>query len=253
MIAPAVPPAARPPLDRSAALTHRSANALPARRLKPAAALSLALVLIAASLLLTIPRPSFAQAAKPAPVSSAPAGSRPVSAKPAVSRPAWADLTPMQQKSLTPLAQSWNSISEAQKRKWLEISKNYPSLPPEDQATMHGRMNEWVNLSPEQRAQARLNFARTKELSRQLTPDEKKAKWETYQALSPEEKQKLAAKAVPKPVGAATALKPVAPQKLAAVPPHPTPRLPASAPAAPGAAAVPQASTAGAAVPVPQR
>jgi hypothetical protein len=90
-------------------------------------------------------------------------------------------------------------------------------------------MNEWVTLSPQQRAQARLNFARTKELSKQLTPEEKKAKWQTYQALSPEEKQKLAAKASPKPVGAATAVKPVAPQKLAArfrrTPPKPRAKL----------------------------
>ncbi|UUZ63503.1 DUF3106 domain-containing protein [Polaromonas sp. P1(28)-13] len=127
----------------------------------------------------------------------------------------------MQQQTLKPLASSWNTISEPQKRKWLEISKNYPSLPPEGQATMHSRMNEWVTLSPQQRAQARLNFAKTKELSTQLTPEEKKAKWETYQALSAEEKQKLAAKASPKPTGAATAVKPVAPQKLADVPPQP--------------------------------
>lgn len=84
---------------------------------------------------------------------------------------------------------------------------------------MHSRMNEWVALSPQQRAEARLNFAKTKELSKQLTPEEKKAKWQTYQALSPEEKQKLAAKAAARPAGAATAVKPVAPQKLAAVPP----------------------------------
>ena len=97
---------------------------------------------------------------------------------------------------------------------------------------MHSRMNEWVAMSPQQRAAARLNFAKTKELSSQLTPDEKKAKWEIYQALSPEEKARLAAKASPKPAGAATAVKPVAPQKLAvtpkAVPPLPT--VPAAAP-----------------------
>ncbi|MEO6015921.1 MAG: DUF3106 domain-containing protein [Polaromonas sp.] len=221
----------------------------------------MALLLVAASFLLAIPRLSFGQTPKPVVAASAPAAkplaaaSKPAAVKPAISRPVWSELTPMQQKSLAPLAQSWNSISDAQKRKWLEISKNYPSLPPETQATMHSRMNEWVNLKPEQRAQARLNFARTKELSRQLTPDEKKARWETYQALSPEEKQKLAAKAVPKPVGAATALKPVAPQKLAAVPPHAVPKLPASAPAAPVAAVVPQAAApaTGAAPPVPQR
>lgn len=126
----------------------------------------------------------------------------------------------MQQQALEPLAVSWNTISEAQKRKWLEISKNYPTLLPVDQTTLHSRMNEWVALSPQQRAEARLNFAKTKELSTQLTPEEKKAKWQTYQALSPEEKQKLASKATPRPVGAALAIKPVAPQKLTVVVPQ---------------------------------
>ena len=124
----------------------------------------------------------------------------------------------MQQQTLKPLAASWVTLTEAHKRKWLEISKNYPSLPPEGQATMHSRMNEWVALSPEQRTEARLNFAKTKELSKQLTAEEKKAKWETYQALSADEKQKLAAKAPPRPTGAAPAVKPVAPQKLATLP-----------------------------------
>lgn len=94
---------------------------------------------------------------------------------------------------------------------------------------MRSRMNEWVALSPQQRAQARLNFAKTKELSRVLSAEEKNEKWRAYQALSAEEKQKLAAKASPKPAGAATAVKPVAPQKLAAVPPHAA--KPASRPA----------------------
>lgn len=192
--------------------------------------------------LLALPAFSFAQATKPAATASAAGASKPVAAaaKTAPSKPLWAELTPMQQQALAPLASGWNTtISEPQKRKWLEISKNYPSLTPEGKANLHSRMNEWVTLSPQQRAQARLNFARTKELSKQLTPEEKKATWQTYQALSPEEKQKLAAKASPKPVGAATAVKPVAPQKLASVPPHPAkpaskaaPKINASAPAA---------------------
>lgn len=153
---------------------------------------------------------------------AAPASSKPplAASKTANSRPSWLELTSGQQQALAPLASNWNTLSEAQKRKWLEISKNYAVLPPEGQTTMHSRMNEWVTLSHQQRAQARLNFGKTKELSKELTPEEKKAKWLTYQALSAEEKQKLAAKASPKPAGAATALRPVAPQKLAAVPPH---------------------------------
>ena len=149
------------------------------------------------------------------------------------SGPSWGELTAMQQQALKPLALSWNTISEAQKRKWLEISKNYPALSPANQATMHSRMNEWVTLSPQQRAQARLNFAKTKELSRQLTPEEKTAKWQSYQALSTEEKQRLAAKAPPKAVGAATAVKPVAPQKLATLPKSPAPASPGASVAQP--------------------
>jgi len=166
-------------------------------------------------------------AALPAAKAPASAAKKPVkAATPVVSKPGWAELSAVQQQSLKPLAATWGGISEPQKRKWLEVSKNYPNLPPADQAVMHSRMSEWVAMSPQQRAAARLNFAKTKELSKELTPDEKKAKWQTYQALSPEEKAKLAAKAAPKPAGAATAVKPVAPQKLAvttkSVPPSPT-------------------------------
>lgn len=180
---------------------------------------SAALALV--GLLFVLPVSGFSQASKPT-TSVAPVTSKPLVAasKAATSRSSWLELTSGQQQALAPLALSWNTISEAQKRKWLEISKNYAALPPEGQATLHSRMNEWVTLSHQQRAQARLNFGKTKELSKELTPEEKKAKWQTYQALSAEEKQKLAAKASPKPAGAATALRPVAPQKLTAVPPH---------------------------------
>lgn len=150
----------------------------------------------------------------------------------ATAGPTWTELTPAQQQSLKPLATYWNTISEAQKRKWLEISKNYATLAPDDQKTLHSRMNEWVALSPQQRAQARLNFAKTKELSLQLTPDEKKEKWKAYQALSPEEKAGLAQKAAPRPTGAATAIRPVDVQKLANVRQHPSAAASSTKPAA---------------------
>lgn len=130
------------------------------------------------------------------------------------SRPSWQDLTPLQQLSLKPLAANWSTLGEAQKRKWIAIAQNYPNLAPTEQAKLHSRMTEWVSLSQQQRNQARLNFAQTK----QLTPSQKTATWKAYQALSPEEKQKLAVSAASKPGGAATAAKPVPPQKLAVVP-----------------------------------
>lgn len=161
--------------------------------------------------------PGFASALHPLPAASAAVvrgGLKPV----AKAGPSWAELTPEQQQALSPLAADWNGISEPQKRKWLEVSKNYLTLTPAEKTKLNSRMREWVALSPQQRAQARLNFGKTKELSRQLTPEEKNAKWNAYQALSPEEKQKLAAKASPKPSGAATAIKPVPPQKLTTLP-----------------------------------
>lgn len=134
--------------------------------------------------------------------------------KPATSgKSAWKDLTPAQQQALKPLAERWDSLAAERKRKWLVISRNYPSLPPAEQAKLHNRMNEWVSLSLQQRNQARLNFAETKK----LTPEQKAEQWQAYQALSPEEKKKLAAKAPTKPAGVAVP-KPASPQKLANVP-----------------------------------
>ena len=157
------------------------------------------------------------------PAKAASAAARPSSAasnvranKPASTSPSWTELSAPQQQALAPLASAWPTISEAQKRKWLVISKSYGRLPPEEQAKLHSRMSEWVALSPQQRIQARLNFAESK----QLSPDDKKAKWEEYQALPPEEKRKLAAGAASaaKPPATAAAVKPVAPQKLAILP-----------------------------------
>ena len=165
----------------------------------------------------------FSQTPKPAATpASSPAVNRTPVASPAraLSHPLWSELTAVQRQALAPLASNWNTISVSQKHKWLEISRNYGSLPAAEQAVLNSRMQEWVTLSPQQRAQARLNFGKTRELSRQLTPEEKNARWQAYQALSPEEKHKLAAKASPKPSGAATAIKPVAPQKLVTVPNH---------------------------------
>ena len=136
----------------------------------------------------------------------------PAKAQAAATKPDWLQLTPAQQAALKPLASAWGSISEAQKRKWIALSQNHPNLSAAEQATLHGRMTEWAALSPAQRNQARLNFAQTKS----LTTEEKKTQWEAYQALSPEQKKQLAAGA--KAAGAAPAVTPVAPNKLAAVP-----------------------------------
>lgn len=134
------------------------------------------------------------------------------------SGPAWAALNPLQRQALAPLAATWDSLSAGQQRKWLEVSRTYPNLAVADQAKMHGRMSEWVALSARERSAARLNFAATAEIAKELSPQEKKAKWDAYQALSPEERKKLANQASRPLLGAAPATRPVATQKLAILP-----------------------------------
>jgi len=129
-------------------------------------------------------------------------------------KPDWKELTAAQKQALSPLAQLWPTMTEAHKRKWLALSQNFSQLPDADKNTLQGRMREWAALSSQQRAQARLNFADAK----QLPQDERRSKWEAYQALSPEEKQKLAAQKPTAKVGAALAPKPVSAEKLAVTP-----------------------------------
>ena len=140
-----------------------------------------------------------------------------VAAKPAPSlpgRPLWMDLAESQQQALAPLAQLWPTMTEPHKRKWLAISQNFGQLTADEQATVQGRMREWAALSPQQRTAARLNYADAK----QLLQEDKKAKWEAYQALSPEAKQKLAAQQNQPIQGAAPAVKPVSAAKLTTSP-----------------------------------
>ncbi len=140
-------------------------------------------------------------------------------------RPLWSDLSESQQHALGPLSEQWPTMNEPHKRKWLALSQNFAQLSADEQATLQGRMREWAALSPQKRAAARLNFAGVQK----LTQEDKKAKWEAYQALSPEAKQKLAAQQ-PLPVpGAAIAVKPPAGNKLVTPPPatgnKPLPRI----------------------------
>ena len=217
------------------------------------------LLLCLASLLsLSLWNPSQAQTAQP--VTKPPLPEKTVVAQ-ASSGPNWNELTAVQREILQPLALTWPRLSQSHKRKWLQLAKSYPSLSTEEQTKMQGRMREWVALSPQQRVQARLNFARTKELSKELSAEEKQAKWQAYQSLSDEEKRKLAAKAPARPAGAAPAAKPVSRQKLAAVPSpadkqkgKPAPKIAVSqsmdGPTGQAAAAVPAAASA--VVPAPQ-
>lgn len=126
----------------------------------------------------------------------------------------WTALTASQREALGPLAESWNAFSETRKRKWIAIANTLPSLSESERVKLHERMEDWAKLSREDRELARLHFAQSKTLGK----SDRAANWEAYQALSPEERQRLAAQAPSKPSGAALAVKPVASERLVPIP-----------------------------------
>ncbi len=217
----------------SSANTPRPLRPLPAGAVVWAGALAVA----AFSLTLACAQPPSEAAAKAA-AGPASASSASATSPKAISttKPLWSELTAEQQQALKPLNAHWNTLNVGQKKKWLALSRNFASMSADEQTTLHSRMIEWTALSNQQRAQARLNFAEVK----RIPPDERKVKWEQYQALSEEEKRKLAERAPPKPRGAAIPVRPVSSQKLVPVPAvtpgvQHTPRILLAPPPAPAA------------------
>jgi Protein of unknown function (DUF3106) len=174
-------------------------------------------------------------------VAQAPAGDAsktPAASKPAAAnKPLWKELSPAEQTALRPLSANWDSMGIGQKRKWQSVAKDFDKLPAAQQTKMHARMTEWTALSPKQRADARINFAEHRQLTDGLTPEQRKAQWQAYQQLSPEEKRKLAESASkPAIVGAAPAAKPQPVLKKEPAPEFGTAKVLANAKAAPSPA-----------------
>ena len=232
---------------RQRPLSRAQAPGLAHARLRATAAVWLSTGLLIGVTALASP-PVEAQSSKtPAPPQAAPA--KPVAA----SRPLWRDLTGRQQKALQPLAPYWDELTEPHKRKWLAMSRDYAKMSPEEQEVLHSRMTDWAGLTNQERAQARANFAHVK----QVPVDERKAKWEAYQALSDEEKSKLAERAKrAKAPGAAPTIRLVPEQKLVPIPAvgqdgQHTPRIQLAPPPAPAPVAAARPVPSPAPVPAP--
>ncbi len=177
---------------------------------------------------------AWAQASPPAAAKSKPFDLAAATQPAPTTQPLWTELTSAEQTALRPLAANWDTMGLGQKRKWITVAKDYDKLPPAQQIKLHARMTDWVSLSPQQRATARQNFAQHKELTDGLTSEQRKAQWQAYQALSPEEKRKLSDGAQrPSVVGAATAIKPQPVLKKEPTPEFGTGKVLAKAKAAP--------------------
>jgi hypothetical protein len=138
---------------------------------------------------------ALAQAIAPTP--AAPVGVPVPAATPARSLAApeegvrWQKLKPAQREDLKPLQPEWSKIDSPHKQKWLQLADRMPGMPADERVRVQGRMAQWATLSPAERGQARLRYQE----ARQVAPLDRRSRWEDYQALSPEQKSALAARA----------------------------------------------------------
>lgn len=154
--------------------------------------------------------------------------------------PTWASLSPQHQAALAPLQRDWATISTRHKERWIRLATRLPSMPADERQRVQDRMTQWARMSAAERSEARLRYQQ----SRQLSPDQRKARWEAYQALSPEQRQALARHAEAEGAGRAGAAATRDGAKRNLVPPDapaamPTPVVPAVVRAAPGATTSP--------------
>jgi uncharacterized protein DUF3106 len=101
----------------------------------------------------------------------------------------WQALTSAQREALAPLERDWPGIEAQRKQKWIALAARFKRISLEERARITQRMVEWAKLTPAERGQARLRF----EEVRQLPGRDRQERWKAYQALSPEQRQQLAA------------------------------------------------------------
>ncbi len=110
---------------------------------------------------------------------------------PAPDTVSWAALTPAQNAALAPLRSDWNTLDATHQQKWLQMAQRMAAMPAVERRRIQQRMAQWSQLSPEKRGQARQRFLE----ARQLPSPQRHARWLEYQALSDEQKGRLAAQA----------------------------------------------------------
>jgi len=100
----------------------------------------------------------------------------------------WNTLEPSQRSALDPLRDDWSRLSPDQQQKWLAIANRFQALPPAERERLQRRMDNWATMSPGDRDRARQNYQE----SRGYDGDDRRARWEAYQALPPERRRELA-------------------------------------------------------------
>ena len=106
------------------------------------------------------------------------AQSEPKAKKPA--KPAWTELTSAQQQVLAPLQPEWEQLDTLRRKKWVSIADRYPTMKQAEQQRLQKRMQEWAQLTPDERRVARENYKTLKKLPPKQR-NEVRQKWQEYQ------------------------------------------------------------------------
>jgi hypothetical protein len=107
----------------------------------------------------------------------------------ALTQPLWVDLSPVEQQALAPFAPKWNTFPTAEKRAWLKVVERIGSMTADQRQKLNTRMQQWAELTPEQRVRARANF----NLASKAPAEQRKAEFEQYRAMTPEQRKVLRA------------------------------------------------------------
>jgi len=111
----------------------------------------------------------------------------------------WIELSTQQKAALAPLAADWDAMESYRRKKWIGIAQRFPLMTGDEQLRIQGQMQEWTQLTPEQRQHAREKYQTISQLpteKKQELKQELKQKWEEYSNLPEEEKQKHQQQAV---------------------------------------------------------
>ena len=111
----------------------------------------------------------------------------------------WVELSTQQKAVLAPLAADWDAMESYRRKKWIGIAQRFPLMTGDEQLRIQGQMQEWTQLTPEQRQHAREKYQTMSQLpteKKQELKQELKQKWEEYSNLPEEEKQKHQQQAV---------------------------------------------------------
>ncbi len=112
----------------------------------------------------------------------------------------WDQLSPQQKQVLAPLVSQWGDLSAAERDQWLALAGRYPSMHGDDQARFRTRLQEWAQMTPTQRLQARQGF----QGAQKVTAAEREAKWAAYQQLPAEKRLALQERAAQRASGSAS-------------------------------------------------